>query len=143
MRLAYIAGPYTADTAAGVEENVQNALAVGRFAAVQGYAPIVPHLYLMMLVGSERGEGGHAVAKESRVQALRICRALALQCGRSGGVLFLMHNEDGSLSFGTQVDKEAFMIGFHQSRKRDRPMVLIHEFWPRDLAGLRQEESKS
>ncbi|MEW6016519.1 MAG: DUF4406 domain-containing protein [Pseudomonadota bacterium] len=44
MRKAYIAGPYRADTEAGVEANIQRAAALARRLWTEGYAVFCPHM---------------------------------------------------------------------------------------------------
>ena len=43
MKKAYIAGPYRADTDAGVEANIQRAAALARRLWAEGYAVFCPH----------------------------------------------------------------------------------------------------
>lgn len=43
MKVIYIAGPYTAPTNWEVQENINRAMAAGRFVAEMGAMPLIPH----------------------------------------------------------------------------------------------------
>ena len=43
MKIVYVAGPYRATTAWGVESNIQEARAVGAMVATLGAMPLIPH----------------------------------------------------------------------------------------------------
>ena len=54
---AYICSPYKANTAAGIKKHKEYARQLTRWAIVNGYAPICPHLYLTeVLNDSEAAE---------------------------------------------------------------------------------------
>lgn len=42
--MIYVAGPYTADTEAGIEENCARAIEVGLDLLTKGHCPVIPHL---------------------------------------------------------------------------------------------------
>lgn len=43
MKLVYVAGPFSAPDRAGVERNIEAAVAVGLRVAALGHCPVVPH----------------------------------------------------------------------------------------------------
>jgi len=104
-KTAYIAGPYAASTPAEIERNVLRAAALGRLATEIGYAALVPHAIGWMGVYGERHEGDVGV----RDRALSSSLALVEAVGRTGGALFVLERDDGSLSSGTGLELERFL----------------------------------
>lgn len=43
MKLVYVAGPYRAPTAWGIEQNIQRARVMGALVAAAGCYPVIPH----------------------------------------------------------------------------------------------------
>jgi hypothetical protein len=104
-KTAYIAGPYAAETPLQIERNVMRSVALGRLATEIGYAALVPHAIGWMGVYGERHEGDVGV----RDRALSSSLALVEAVGRSGGALFVLERDDGSLSTGTGLELERFL----------------------------------
>jgi len=99
----YIAGPYAAATPELIEQNIQRAQRLGRFAVAQGFAPIVPHtLGASGLYGSptEQDDG------TSRRVALECSEALAAGCSR----LWLILRDDREPSDGCLLELDAWSL---------------------------------
>jgi len=43
VKLIYVAGPYTAPTRDGIEENIRKAEEVGKSVLLAGHVPVIPH----------------------------------------------------------------------------------------------------
>jgi hypothetical protein len=106
VRAAYIAGPFAARTAAEIEVNVARANALAFFAVRCGYAPLVVHP--AVLAGAYGDDG---VADERRA-GLAATAALARLVGAGGGLLWVLHRDDGTPSAGTVGEVSAFTDGF-------------------------------
>jgi len=109
----YIAGPYAAATPELIEQNVQRAQRLGRFAVAQGLAPIVPHtLGASGLYGSptEQDDG------TSRRVALECSEALASRCD----CFMVILRDDRTLSSGCAREEAAWNAqprpGFYEAR---------------------------
>lgn len=133
IRSVYIAGPYMAQTPELVELNVRRACAVGYLAAVvHGLHPQVPHASGWFGV---LGSPTEADGSLTRHRAIRWTTDLARQVSRSGGDLWIISADDGSLSDGTRLDLEAFRSqGLSVSQKiRLRPWSTWAEILIREL----------
>ncbi len=54
----YLAGPYSSETAEGVERNVSRAISAGILVLLKGHYPFIPHLtHYVDLVSTQRGLG--------------------------------------------------------------------------------------
>lgn len=105
MRPAYIAGPYGAPTTTEIERNVRRACAVGAWAALQGYAPIVPHAIGFMGCYGAFDESDPA----TRVRAIGAGVAMVRLVGVGLGRLLVIERDDGSLSAGTSLEVHTFL----------------------------------
>jgi len=122
--LAYIAGPFAPqdddpDPTFTIGLHIRQATMLGQYAIRLGCAPIVPHLLGDRLYG-EDGDPE--------------CRALALECGtahaahvaRLRGTLFVIQRLDGSLSFGTRLEVEAFKTAWRRHQGVTRPDIRMN-----------------
>lgn len=110
-RVVYIAGPYAAETPEGIAENIRRAVALGRYAASCGLAPVVPHVIGAAGVYGDPGEG----TGDSRQVALR-CALETVRCiAAQGGDLWVIAHDDGTLSSGTALEVDAYI----ERRSRD------------------------
>jgi len=105
--IVYIAGPYGAATPTEIDANVARACALGRYAALKGYTVIVPHaIGRLGCLGSphEDGPDGVVTRQRSLRNGVKLARFVAL----SGGELWTLLRDDGSMSSGTKLEHDAW-----------------------------------
>lgn len=91
---AYICSPYRADTAEGVQANVDAAKDYCRYALAQGYSPICSHLFFTQFLDDGK--------KDERALGL----ALGKRCIDFADVFFVFLNADRVISEGMQEEIE-------------------------------------
>jgi len=77
MYVCYIAGPFRADTAWEIAENVRNAERIGLGVSRRGYMPSIPHAN----TANFHGEGTDAFWLEGTKELMRRCDAVVLVPG--------------------------------------------------------------
>ena len=104
--LCYIAAPYGAPTPEGVAWNVARAVLLGRLKLWLSTCPIIPHILVPPLTGSEEGR------PEVREQALALGLDLLVAVRNSvGGQICILSRDDGSLSPGVAAECEVWGQG--------------------------------
>lgn len=105
MRLVYVAAPLSAPVVHDRFLYRDRAAFIGRLIALEGDAPIVPHLCVGGLFPQyPRSKEG---AKD-RELAMAICLRLVGCVANSGGRLVVLRAPDGSVSKGCQVELDLF-----------------------------------
>lgn len=113
-KLVYIAGPYADGRWGGIVANCQRAIELGAYAARIGLCPISPHA--MGLAGvygdvEERDPGVRARALDCGIRMAGVVAA-------SGGDLWAISRDDGSLSDGTKDEQVEFLrLSYHRSSR--------------------------
>lgn len=74
-QLAFVSSKYKGD----IDANVQKAIEYGKIAIEMGYIPIVPHLYLPLMLDNEDVEQ-REIAQEMCLELVKRCEVF-LQCG--------------------------------------------------------------
>jgi hypothetical protein len=110
-RLVFVAGPYAGPTPEAVQYNVWRALCLGALAVRRGFVPIVPHAPGWLGVYGPADES----LPEARAQAIRCSRELARQVGLCRGELWVIEQDDLTLSLGTAAEHDAFSAGVRDS----------------------------
>lgn len=107
MKLCYIAGPYGASTLAEIDHNVARAVALAAYAASCGLAPMITHpLGRVGTFGDPaEAEDGEAVRKRALAYGVHLAELTA----RDYGFLWVIARDDGTLSAGTQAERDAFL----------------------------------
>ncbi len=77
MRVIYIAGPFTAPNAWGIEQNVRAAEALGLEVAQLGAMPLIPHANTRFF----HGVGGDINWYEGTLELMRRCDAIIVRAG--------------------------------------------------------------
>lgn len=95
-RVLYIAGPYAGATTEEIRRNVARALALGRLASDEGYAPIVPHAAGWLGVFGAPLEDDDGQCREA---AIEVGCAMARSCG-----CWVIARDDGAWSDGTRAE---------------------------------------
>lgn len=94
----YIIAPYSAPTAAEIDANVARAEALGRLAALSGYAPIVVH----SMIGGVFASGELDDDPEARARGIECDLALLrLVAKEPGGAAWVLLRDDGNASPGS------------------------------------------
>ena len=102
MKLLYLAAPYAAPTAAGVERNRTRARIMAEYAVRLGFCPVYTH-DMPIYGGSEDVPG-------VRDRALAHGLALAEWVAKSGGQMWVLTRDDDSISDGCRAETERFMV---------------------------------
>ncbi len=97
-RLVYIAGPFAGDTA----ENTRRAVAISRYATIQGLSPICVH------PGILAGAYGDDAVPEERERGLAAVVSIVREVAKAGGTLWVLLRDDRSMSAGTRREWDAF-----------------------------------
>ena len=110
-RLVYIAGPFAGDAA----ENTRRAVAISRFATIQGLSPICVH------PGILAGAYGDDAVPEERKRGLAAVVSIVWNVAGAGGRLWVLLRDDGSPSAGTQQELDAYAAN-------DGPSITIRRW---------------
>lgn len=100
--LVYIAGPYAAPTPEERVENVRRIGVLSRLALGLGLAPVAVH------VAVEAGHFGQDSNPMDRKRGLDAACSIAVAVAQSGGDLWVLARDDGSLSSGCMAEHDAF-----------------------------------
>lgn len=107
--LVYLAGPYAAPTEEGVLDNIHRIRALAQLAVTLGMSPVAQHFTGGIGVfGSSIDDGSPSV---SRHNALLAGQAVAHAIGRTGGLLWVVTRDDGTLTEGTALEVAAWQTG--------------------------------
>jgi hypothetical protein len=127
--LVYIAAPYGPvgdHPEAEIRRNVARALALGRLAAVRGYAPIVPHaIGFMGTYGAPNEDDGGT----SRLRAIESGEAHAASVGSCHGEFWLLLNDQGVPSSGCAQELAAWRASRSHGYATYDARLLIQATW--------------
>ena len=94
----FISAPFAAATVRDVRRNIARAAALARLAVAEGYEPICPHLNFAYL-DDETDRGAALTSCEALIAAIR---------ETPGARLWTLLRDDGTLSAGCEVEREAW-----------------------------------
>jgi hypothetical protein len=98
----FISAPFAAPTTREVRLNIARATALGRLAIAHGYAPIVPHTAVAMLLGCED-------SKDARALSLDLCLAHLEAIRRDPlAKIYVLLRDNGTPSPGVLIEREAW-----------------------------------
>jgi hypothetical protein len=129
--LIYVAGSYAASTPEAIELNVRRACMLGRLVAHTGATPVVPHAMGFLGCYGDPTEGANDGCRE---RAIRCGISLAQAVIASGGKMWVIAKDDGTMSDGTRKELKAVVGQVTGEMPENGPRIRIENWagWVRE-----------
>ena len=122
--VVYICAPYGDKDPAVVQQNIERAEKMARYAVYMGYSPVVVHSYIDRVFGDDNDP-------ELRKRGLGCVVSIAWAVAMAGGKLWLMQKPNGSITSGCAKEVNIFRSA---TRSGDNICFGTWDNWSRSMA---------